>query len=594
MATFNDIIRLPNRTPAPGLAISAGQTAGLPVAVPTSRFVWILRILCVVALGVSGYLAYSSFNQSEVFGCGGGGVFDCGHVLNSKWSKIFGLPVSVPALAMYATMLGALGFAFVAAPEDSLSWTRQSRIIWSLITFGALSAGMAALWFTSLQVFAVGHLCKYCLAAHSCGLAVAGMVLWKRPVGTKQTALLGLASAVSISVLIGGQVMAEEPQTFKIETFPPAQSQDTLPSIAQEDSFAAPGVDDVDLFAPPTEDEVFAPPGENEVFAPPSEDDGLFAPPAIDDNVFTAPDTAPTPTEVEIFGGPAVEYDVQPTKDETPVAFCQIVSSQSESSTVPQSSTVVQQGTVVEGTVIQQGTVVQQGIVIQQGTTPQGTTVQDGTQTTPKPAVVAKPVAPPKPVRRIISVSGGRTRLDVRHWPLLGKPTAKYIFVEMFDYTCSHCRATHHAVDQAMKQYKGELAVISLPVPLNSACNNTVRQNNPTHANACELARIAVAAWRVNPSKFTQFHCWMFASPTSRSVDEARNYAANLVGPEKFYTELSKKYAGQYIAKHVELYRRANSGAVPKLLFPRTTMVGQVSSSVDLVNMVEKELVQPK
>ena len=48
--------------------------------------------------------------------------------------------------------------------------------------------------------------------------------------------------------------------------------------------------------------------------------------------------------------------------------------------------------------------------------------------------------------RRLITVTNNRTTLDVRQWPLIGDPDAKYIFVEMFDYTCPHCRATHNAV----------------------------------------------------------------------------------------------------------------------------------------------------
>jgi protein-disulfide isomerase len=141
-----------------------------------------------------------------------------------------------------------------------------------------------------------------------------------------------------------------------------------------------------------------------------------------------------------------------------------------------------------------------------------------------------------------------------------------------------------------MQHYGDDLAVVSLPVPLNSACNSTVRQNHANHANACELARIAIATWRVNPSKFTKFHCWLFESNFARTPHAARTYAARLVGAKKLNAELAKPYASQYIAKHVQLYQRAGAGAVPKLMFPRSTMVGQVTSSSTLTNMIEKEL----
>jgi len=80
--------------------------------------------------------------------------------------------------------------------------------------------------------------------------------------------------------------------------------------------------------------------------------------------------------------------------------------------------------------------------------------------------------------RRIVTVGGGQVSLDIRHWPLLGKPDAKYVFVEMFDYTCPYCRATHQAVRGAIEHLGDDLAIIALPVPLDSACNRTVLRSS--------------------------------------------------------------------------------------------------------------------
>ncbi len=51
---------------------------------------------------------------------------------------------------------------------------------------------------------------------------------------------------------------------------------------------------------------------------------------------------------------------------------------------------------------------------------------------------------------------------------------APYIFVELFDYTCPHCRATQRAIKGAREALKDDLAVIVLPVPLSRQCNDTV------------------------------------------------------------------------------------------------------------------------
>ncbi len=52
---------------------------------------------------------------------------------------------------------------------------------WQALTIGAFSAGMAALWFIGIQVFALGHLCIYCIAAHTCGLVLAGLIAYHQP-----------------------------------------------------------------------------------------------------------------------------------------------------------------------------------------------------------------------------------------------------------------------------------------------------------------------------------------------------------------------------------------------------------------------------
>lgn len=202
-------------------------------------------------------------------------------------------------------------------------------------------------------------------------------------------------------------------------------------------------------------------------------------------------------------------------------------------------------------------------------------------QATPKPA--------PKP-KRIVSISGGRTRLNSRHWPLLGKPDAKYIFVEMFDYTCPHCKNTHKAVSGAFKALKDDLAILALPVPLSAACNSSVRVTNAKHAEACEIARIAVGVWRCNPAKFHEFHDWMFEAPIARTAFEARRKGEQMVGKPKLDKELARPYASQYLAKHVQLYQRAGAGTVPKLLFPRSTINGEIVSPNTLINIIQQQL----
>ena len=138
-----------------------------------------------------------------------------------------------------------------------------------------------------------------------------------------------------------------------------------------------------------------------------------------------------------------------------------------------------------------------------------------------------------------MTVAGKKFSLNTRHWPLLGDPDAKYVFVEMFDYTCSHCRRTHKAIDGAFKEYGEDLAIIALPVPIDRACNDAIRSNG--HPGACELAKLSVAVWRVSPAKFHEYHDWMFQS--TRSYSSAKTKAEQLVGKDQLDAELSLPHA---------------------------------------------------
>src|SRR5580704_16835530 len=196
--------------------------------------------------------------------------------------------------------------------------------------------------------------------------------------------------------------------------------------------------------------------------------------------------------------------------------------------------------------------------------------------------------------RRIITVAGGQVALDIRHWPLLGKPDAKYVFVEMFDYTCPYCRATHQAVRGAIEHFGDDLAILALPVPLDSACNRNVGYTAAEHAEACEIAKIAVAVWRVSRKQFAPFHSWLFDPAYRRTAAEARQHAAELVGESALRDELNLPHAGNYILKHVELYERVGSGSLPKIMFPSSTVSGSVESAATLIEMIGREGVAPQ
>ncbi len=507
--------------------------------------VWGMRLLCGAALLVTGYLAVTALRSEQVAGCGGGAVFDCGHVLTSRWSKLFGLPVSVPAVALYGGMLGALWFC------QSSSSASIRRRAWDAIVTGAIAAGLAAVWFLSLQILAIGHLCFYCMIAHTCGLAMCGAVLWWRPVGLRRTAVLAAVSAAGVGLMISAQLLAAPPETFIIEH----HAAHDVPSEATGVA-GAPAADAFDSeFAPPTDDSEFAPPADDSEFQPPT-DDGedfeLFEP-------FGATHTAPMP-----------QWERRESGTRRHARY--------------QHASLLPTGVITALTAFLTGSENAEAEQIDKPGKADAEKASNVASADPKATKPAK-----RPERRLVSISGGKVRLDVRQWPLLGRPDAKYVFVEMFDYTCPHCRTTHRSITGAKQKYGDDLAIVALAVPLSRDCNPTVKNNNPNHAEACELARIAVAVWRVDPPSFSRFHDWVFEPSRGRTAAQARRYAAQLVGEEAINKELARPVAGKYIAKHVELYQRVGAGSVPKLLFRDSTVVGEVRTTERLCGLIERE-----
>jgi protein-disulfide isomerase/uncharacterized membrane protein len=591
--------------------------------IPSKRILWFLRGLCLVGLSVSGYLAWTSFNSSPVYGCSGE-VFNCGHVLTSGWSKWFGIPVGAPAFGLYASLLTVL---FFLRPETPIA-VRVAG--WKVLTGGTIAAGLSALWFIGLQIFVIQHLCIYCLAAHCCALTLSSWVLWNRPLGGPKTTQLGFAGFAGVLVLVGGQVFGPQPQTFEVEHF------DT-PAIAG----GAEGIDSSEVVLAPGE--VMEAPGEyvsapGEVFEAPVDIEApVEAAPASDPAVT---ETVPTPltnesarnTDREDAGGSNPSTTTERTSEKAEKAVTDVTASlllivpgtisrmgimtqmlmpTAESGPAADSAAIAAAAAATQVALLAEGdaaaepasgeTAVPEAKNPESSNTASGSSEASGSAATEKKEAASADAKPAndsetakeperkeslKPEPRLVSVSGNLFRLNVAQWPLLGTPDAKYIFVEMFDYTCPHCRNTHSTIHKALEKYGKDLAIVTLVVPLHPSCNSAASGGN---ADACELARLSLGVWRVKPSAFREYHDWMFSGGRNRTAQEARMQAEKLVGAEVLKAELSRKTVGEYIARHVDLYRKVGSGSVPKIMFPKSTMTGEVGSVSSLQAAIERE-----
>jgi uncharacterized membrane protein len=132
------------------------------------------RALLVLAMATAGYLAWIAFNGGSLPGCGP--ESSCDKVLQSRWAYWLGIPVTVPALGIYALLLAAtfLISQKKTPPHPERTWLAMALLSALLIT--------AALWFVGIQVAILKSLCWYCLTAHVAGAIAAVILLRNIPV----------------------------------------------------------------------------------------------------------------------------------------------------------------------------------------------------------------------------------------------------------------------------------------------------------------------------------------------------------------------------------------------------------------------------
>jgi uncharacterized membrane protein len=117
---------------------------------------WVIPLLCVVGLGVAGYLAYVETTQVEAV-CGP--VGDCNTVQQSEYARLFGiLPIGVLGLIGYAGILLAWSVARFADGHPS---NLATIALFGMTVFGTLFS----FYLTFLEPFVIGATCAWCLTS---------------------------------------------------------------------------------------------------------------------------------------------------------------------------------------------------------------------------------------------------------------------------------------------------------------------------------------------------------------------------------------------------------------------------------------------
>ncbi len=215
-----------------------------------------------------------------------------------------------------------------------------------------------------------------------------------------------------------------------------------------------------------------------------------------------------------------------------------------------------------------------------------------------KPTNRVSPMPPPSvaesPASRTLSLYDGLFQLDLNEVPRLGSADAPHVIVSLFDYTCHHCRSLHGMLDQARQRSKGQLAVIMLPVPLDSSCNALVRMTASENRNACQYARLALAVWETAPNAFPGFNSGLFESDHPPSISEARQQAERLIGVPALNSCLAGAWGKSQLAINFALFKtngkRAGSMQLPQLMVGKNVSVGKFNSLENLLALLREQL----
>ena len=184
---------------------------------------------------------------------------------------------------------------------------------------------------------------------------------------------------------------------------------------------------------------------------------------------------------------------------------------------------------------------------------------------------------------------------SIYEYPHIGSVEAEKVYEILFDYQCSHCHTIHRLMQEVVEKHP-ETAFVLIPTPLSPLCNPYIPKESDQFDGSCELARLALAMWRISGEAFYSFDSWLFANDEDwrpRNPQDALEYAVSLVGKERLESALSDPWIGESISRASELFGRTNTGktgAIPRIIQGESWVVPEVETAEELFDVLNGKL----
>jgi uncharacterized membrane protein len=124
-------------------------------------------ILCLLGLGVAGYLSYEYHTASTTLSCPDTGTINCAKVTTSSYSRFLGLPVSDLGLAFFMVM------AVLCLPAAWRSTSSPLRVLRLAAAAGGVVFVLYLVW---AELFEIDAICLWCTAVHVITAALFGVI----------------------------------------------------------------------------------------------------------------------------------------------------------------------------------------------------------------------------------------------------------------------------------------------------------------------------------------------------------------------------------------------------------------------------------